>query len=126
MEADGGSSWLLDVILVLKCIGGWDRLIRVMDKQIWITDGPLEYYRVISGTTRSYPSPLGIMSIHQFRRKLNKYGKTPLWESNPSPISPKSYPTLKIPLGKSCGILGIRKVMSKGKVVIFSTFITIC
>ncbi|MFS8024425.1 hypothetical protein Hanom_Chr16g01463101 [Helianthus anomalus] len=31
-----------------------------------------------SGTTRSYPSPLGIMHIHQFRRKPNKYGKTPL------------------------------------------------
>ncbi|MFS8029066.1 hypothetical protein Hanom_Chr16g01517951 [Helianthus anomalus] len=27
--------------------------------QIWITDGPLEYHRNISGTTRSYPSLLG-------------------------------------------------------------------
>ncbi|MFS8023718.1 hypothetical protein Hanom_Chr16g01454751 [Helianthus anomalus] len=27
--------------------------------QIWITDGPLEYHRTISKTTRSYPSPLG-------------------------------------------------------------------
>ncbi|MFS7954673.1 hypothetical protein Hanom_Chr07g00633291 [Helianthus anomalus] len=38
---------------------------------------PLEYQRATRGTTRSYPSPLGIMS-HQFRRKLNKHGKTPL------------------------------------------------
>ncbi|MFS7965448.1 hypothetical protein Hanom_Chr09g00762361 [Helianthus anomalus] len=51
------------------------------EQQIWITDGPLKYYRATSGTTRSYPSPLGIMS-HQFRRKPNKYGKTPFWESN--------------------------------------------
>ncbi|MFS7969094.1 hypothetical protein Hanom_Chr09g00805131 [Helianthus anomalus] len=41
----------------------------------WITDGPLEYYRAISETIQSYPSPLGIMSIHQFRRKPNKYGE---------------------------------------------------
>ncbi|MFS7949699.1 hypothetical protein Hanom_Chr06g00574651 [Helianthus anomalus] len=48
------------------------------ERQIWITDGPLEYHRVTSGTTRSYPSPLGIiMPIHQFRRKPNKYGTTP-------------------------------------------------
>ncbi|MFS8026434.1 hypothetical protein Hanom_Chr16g01486681 [Helianthus anomalus] len=47
-------------------------------RQICITDGPLEYYRATSGTTRSYPSPLGIMSIHQFRRKTNKYVKIPL------------------------------------------------
>ncbi|MFS7978110.1 putative polyribonucleotide nucleotidyltransferase [Helianthus anomalus] len=33
--------------------------------KIWITDGPLEYHRATSGTTRSYPSPLGIMPIHQ-------------------------------------------------------------
>ncbi|MFS7907245.1 hypothetical protein Hanom_Chr01g00069001 [Helianthus anomalus] len=25
----------------------------------WITDGPLEYHRATSRTTRSYPSPLG-------------------------------------------------------------------
>ncbi|MFS7944275.1 hypothetical protein Hanom_Chr06g00510161 [Helianthus anomalus] len=47
------------------------------ERQIWITDGPLEYHRATSGTTRSYPSPLGIMPIHQFRSKPNKYGKTP-------------------------------------------------
>ncbi|MFS8000775.1 hypothetical protein Hanom_Chr13g01182421 [Helianthus anomalus] len=47
------------------------------ERQIWITDGPLEYHLATSGTTRSYPSPLGIMSIHQFRRKPNIYGKTP-------------------------------------------------
>ncbi|MFS7979746.1 hypothetical protein Hanom_Chr10g00931311 [Helianthus anomalus] len=52
------------------------------ERQIWITDGPLEYHRATSGITRSYPSPLDIMHIHQFRRKPNKYGKTPLWESN--------------------------------------------
>ncbi|MFS7982871.1 hypothetical protein Hanom_Chr11g00967871 [Helianthus anomalus] len=40
--------------------------------------GSLEYHCAINGTTRSYPSPLGIMHIHQFRRKPNKYGKTPL------------------------------------------------
>ncbi|KAM0061762.1 hypothetical protein Hdeb2414_s0004g00139921 [Helianthus debilis subsp. tardiflorus] len=45
------------------------------ERQIWITDGPLEYHRVTSGTTRSYPSPLGILPIHQFRRKPNKYEK---------------------------------------------------
>ncbi|MFS7949931.1 hypothetical protein Hanom_Chr06g00577431 [Helianthus anomalus] len=68
------------------------------ERQIWITDEPLEYHRATSRTTRSYPSPLGIMP-HQFRRKPNKYRKTPLWESNPGPISLKSYPTPKIPLG---------------------------
>ncbi|MFS8011726.1 hypothetical protein Hanom_Chr14g01312441 [Helianthus anomalus] len=47
------------------------------ERQIWITDGPLEYHRATRGTTRSYPSPLGIMS-HQFRRKPNKHGKTSL------------------------------------------------
>ncbi|KAJ0484909.1 hypothetical protein HanHA89_Chr14g0562141 [Helianthus annuus] len=47
------------------------------ERQIWITDGPLEYHRATRGTTRSYPSPLGIMP-HQFRRKPNKHGKTPL------------------------------------------------
>ncbi|MFS7950482.1 hypothetical protein Hanom_Chr07g00583761 [Helianthus anomalus] len=46
-------------------------------RQIWITDGLLKYHRVISGSTRSYPSPLSIMSIHQFSRKPNKYGKHP-------------------------------------------------
>ncbi|MFS7973914.1 hypothetical protein Hanom_Chr09g00862281 [Helianthus anomalus] len=29
------------------------------ERQIWITDGPLEYHRATSRTTRSYPSPLG-------------------------------------------------------------------
>ncbi|MFS7922704.1 hypothetical protein Hanom_Chr03g00252141 [Helianthus anomalus] len=29
------------------------------ERQIWITDGPLEYHRGTSRTTRSYPSPLG-------------------------------------------------------------------
>ncbi|MFS8025140.1 hypothetical protein Hanom_Chr16g01471431 [Helianthus anomalus] len=47
------------------------------ERQNWITDGPLEYHRATRGTTRSYPSPLGIMP-HQFRRKPNKHGKTPL------------------------------------------------
>ncbi|MFS8033097.1 hypothetical protein Hanom_Chr17g01565471 [Helianthus anomalus] len=28
------------------------------ERQIWITDGPLEYHRVTSRNTRSYPSPL--------------------------------------------------------------------
>ncbi|MFS7984357.1 hypothetical protein Hanom_Chr11g00985551 [Helianthus anomalus] len=42
-------------------------------RQIWIIDGTLEYHRATSGTTRSYPSPLGIMPIHQFRRKPNKF-----------------------------------------------------
>ncbi|MFS7997207.1 hypothetical protein Hanom_Chr12g01138951 [Helianthus anomalus] len=41
---------------------------------MWITDGALEYNRATSGTTRSYPSPLDIMHIHQFRCKHNKYG----------------------------------------------------
>ncbi|MFS8000099.1 hypothetical protein Hanom_Chr12g01174391 [Helianthus anomalus] len=50
----------------------------------------MEYHRATSGTTRSYPSPIGIMPIHQFRRKPNKYGKTPLWESNPRPIGPET------------------------------------
>ncbi|MFS7945043.1 hypothetical protein Hanom_Chr06g00519321 [Helianthus anomalus] len=51
------------------------------ERQIWITDGSLEYHRATSGTIRSYPSPLGIMSIHQFRRKPNKYEKKNLlWE----------------------------------------------
>ncbi|MFS7908709.1 hypothetical protein Hanom_Chr01g00086311 [Helianthus anomalus] len=29
------------------------------ERQIWITDGPLEYHHATSTTTRSYPSPLG-------------------------------------------------------------------
>ncbi|MFS7929423.1 hypothetical protein Hanom_Chr04g00332381 [Helianthus anomalus] len=66
-----------------------DIYIYFFERQIWITDGPLEYHRATRGTTRSYPSPLGIMS-HQFRRKPNKHGKTPLWESNPGPIGPKA------------------------------------
>ncbi|MFS7918808.1 hypothetical protein Hanom_Chr03g00205491 [Helianthus anomalus] len=50
----------------------------LFERLIWITDGPLEYHRAISETTRSYPSPLGIMPILQFRSKPNKYRKTPL------------------------------------------------
>ncbi|MFS7889139.1 hypothetical protein Hanom_Chr00s000003g01603401 [Helianthus anomalus] len=30
-----------------------------LNGKFWITDGPLEYYRATSRTTRSYPSPLG-------------------------------------------------------------------
>ncbi|MFS7895576.1 hypothetical protein Hanom_Chr00s003057g01708381 [Helianthus anomalus] len=52
-------------------------IVFFFERQIWITDGPLEYYRSTSGTTRSYPSPLGIIPIHQFKRKPNKYGKNP-------------------------------------------------
>ncbi|MFS8033450.1 hypothetical protein Hanom_Chr17g01569721 [Helianthus anomalus] len=47
------------------------------------------YIDTYSGTTQSYPSgpsPPGIMSIHQFRRKPNKYGKTPIVG-----IEPRSY-----------------------------------
>ncbi|MFS7937221.1 hypothetical protein Hanom_Chr05g00425061 [Helianthus anomalus] len=29
------------------------------ERQIWNTDGPLEYHRATSRTTRSYPSLLG-------------------------------------------------------------------
>ncbi|MFS7889826.1 hypothetical protein Hanom_Chr00s000005g01611621 [Helianthus anomalus] len=47
----------------------------IFEQQIWIAGGPLEYHRATSGTTRSYPSSLDIMSIHQFRRKPNKYEK---------------------------------------------------
>ncbi|MFS8027254.1 hypothetical protein Hanom_Chr16g01496501 [Helianthus anomalus] len=75
------------------------------ERQIWITDGSLEYHRATSETTRSYPSPLGIMPIHQFRRKPNKYGKNPLWESNPEPIGPKALSHPQMPLGyKAMGI----------------------
>ncbi|MFS7951632.1 hypothetical protein Hanom_Chr07g00597391 [Helianthus anomalus] len=49
----------------------------------------LEYHCATSRITRSYPSPLGIMPIHQFRSKHNKYRKKPLWESNPIPLGPK-------------------------------------
>ncbi|MFS8001431.1 hypothetical protein Hanom_Chr13g01190321 [Helianthus anomalus] len=52
------------------------------EPQIWSTDGSLEHHRATNGTIRSYSSPLGIMPIHQFRRKPHKYRKTPLWESN--------------------------------------------
>ncbi|MFS7964715.1 hypothetical protein Hanom_Chr08g00753601 [Helianthus anomalus] len=59
-------------------------------------DRSLEYYRATSGTTRSYPSPLGIMAIHQFRRKPNKCGKKlRLWKSNPGPIGSKTLSTPK-------------------------------
>ncbi|MFS7965417.1 hypothetical protein Hanom_Chr09g00762011 [Helianthus anomalus] len=49
-----------------------------------ITDGPLEYHRAINRIIRSYPSPLGIMSIHQFRRNPNNYGKNPIVGIEPS------------------------------------------
>ncbi|MFS7917346.1 hypothetical protein Hanom_Chr03g00187951 [Helianthus anomalus] len=52
-------------------------------------DGPLEYHRATSGITRSYLYPLGIMPIHQFRRKHNKYEKNPLVRIEPR-ISSKS------------------------------------
>ncbi|MFS7891004.1 hypothetical protein Hanom_Chr05g00451091 [Helianthus anomalus] len=42
------------------------------------TDGLLEYNRATRETIRSYPFSLGIMPIHQFRRKPNKYEKTPI------------------------------------------------
>ncbi|MFS7924360.1 hypothetical protein Hanom_Chr03g00271661 [Helianthus anomalus] len=45
------------------------------ERQIWITDEPLKYHRATDGTTKSYPSPLGIILIHQFKRKPNKYEK---------------------------------------------------
>ncbi|MFS7899415.1 hypothetical protein Hanom_Chr00s056836g01783301 [Helianthus anomalus] len=32
--------------------------IYIFERQIWITDGALEYHRATSRTTRSYPSPL--------------------------------------------------------------------
>ncbi|MFS7986188.1 hypothetical protein Hanom_Chr11g01007451 [Helianthus anomalus] len=51
-------------------------MIFFLNRKFWITDGPLEYDRATSGTTRSYRSPLCIIPIHQFRRKPNKYGKT--------------------------------------------------
>ncbi|MFS8033033.1 hypothetical protein Hanom_Chr17g01564701 [Helianthus anomalus] len=59
-------------------------------RQIWITDRPLENNRATSGTTRSYLSPLGIIHIHQLRKKPNKYGKSRLYESNTEPIDPKA------------------------------------
>ncbi|MFS8013546.1 hypothetical protein Hanom_Chr14g01334221 [Helianthus anomalus] len=65
------------------------------ERQIWITDGLLNYHRAISGTTRSYPSPPGIiMSIHQFRRKPNTYGKNPHCGNRTQDLLvSKSYPT---------------------------------
>ncbi|KAM0020579.1 hypothetical protein Hdeb2414_s0025g00668671 [Helianthus debilis subsp. tardiflorus] len=36
-----------------------NRELLFFERQIWITDGPLEYHRATSRTTRSYPSPLG-------------------------------------------------------------------
>ncbi|MFS7933870.1 hypothetical protein Hanom_Chr04g00384871 [Helianthus anomalus] len=71
------------------------------ERQIWITDGPLEYHRVTSRTTRSYPSPLDIMPIHQFRRKPDKYWKNPLVGIEPRTylLVPKPYLTPKTPLG---------------------------
>ncbi|MFS8025528.1 hypothetical protein Hanom_Chr16g01476151 [Helianthus anomalus] len=64
------------------------------ERQIWITDGPLEYHRATSGTTRSYPSPLDIMPIHQFKRKPNRYGKNPRCGNRTQDLLvPKPYPT---------------------------------
>ncbi|MFS7974772.1 hypothetical protein Hanom_Chr10g00872601 [Helianthus anomalus] len=55
------------------------------ERQIWITDGPLEYHRATSGTTRSYPSPLGIMPIQQS-------GGNPINMENPLVrIEPRTY-----------------------------------
>ncbi|MFS7997621.1 hypothetical protein Hanom_Chr12g01143931 [Helianthus anomalus] len=70
-----------------------------IERKIWITDGSVEYHRATSGITRSYPSLLGIMPIHQFRRKLNKYGKTHLCKSNAGPNNPKILSHSKITLG---------------------------
>ncbi|MFS8030581.1 hypothetical protein Hanom_Chr17g01535681 [Helianthus anomalus] len=68
--------------------------------KFWITDGPLEYHRVTSGTTRLYPYPLGILLIHQFRRKPNKYGKNPFCGNRTQDLLvPKPYSTPKMPLG---------------------------
>ncbi|MFS7996808.1 hypothetical protein Hanom_Chr12g01134141 [Helianthus anomalus] len=69
------------------------------ERQIWITDGSLEYHRTTRGITRSYPSPLGIIS-HQFRRKSNKHGKTPPCGNRTYDLLiPKVYLTMKMPLG---------------------------
>ncbi|MFS8028993.1 hypothetical protein Hanom_Chr16g01517101 [Helianthus anomalus] len=46
------------------------------ERQIWITDGLLQYHRATSRTTRSYPSPLGNNAYTPIRRKPNKSGKT--------------------------------------------------
>ncbi|MFS7895212.1 hypothetical protein Hanom_Chr00s002522g01701121 [Helianthus anomalus] len=69
---------------------------------------PLEYHRATCGTTRSYPSPLGIMSIHQFRSKPNKYGKKlPCGNRTQDLLVPKPYPTHKMPQGyKAMGCSG--------------------
>ncbi|MFS7971140.1 hypothetical protein Hanom_Chr09g00829191 [Helianthus anomalus] len=71
-----------------------------LNGKIWITDGPLEYHRAISGTTRSYPSPLGILPIHQFRGKPNKYEKNLLCVNRTHDLLvPKRYLSPKMPLG---------------------------
>ncbi|MFS7924785.1 hypothetical protein Hanom_Chr03g00276751 [Helianthus anomalus] len=49
------------------------------ERQIWITDGPLEYHRTTNRTTRSYPSPL---YTNSGGNPIN-LRKPPLWESNP-------------------------------------------
>ncbi|MFS7950514.1 hypothetical protein Hanom_Chr07g00584151 [Helianthus anomalus] len=54
---------------------GCDAHNLLFNRQMWIIDGPMEYHRATSGTTRNYPSPLVIMPIHQFIRKPNKYEK---------------------------------------------------
>ncbi|MFS7899665.1 hypothetical protein Hanom_Chr00s071463g01789091 [Helianthus anomalus] len=67
-----------------------NHLLFFLERQIWITDGPLEYHRATRGTTRSYPSPLGIMP-HQFSRKPNKHGKTSIVGIEPMTyIGPKA------------------------------------
>ncbi|MFS8013438.1 hypothetical protein Hanom_Chr14g01332971 [Helianthus anomalus] len=45
------------------------------ERQIWINDRSLEYHRVTSGTTRSYPSPLGNNVYTHIREKPNKSEK---------------------------------------------------
>ncbi|MFS7945115.1 hypothetical protein Hanom_Chr06g00520221 [Helianthus anomalus] len=59
----------------------------------------LEYHHVISGITRSYPSPLGIMHIHKFKRKPNKYEKNLLVKIEPRTYWFKVLSHPKIPLG---------------------------
>ncbi|MFS7964029.1 hypothetical protein Hanom_Chr08g00745291 [Helianthus anomalus] len=39
--------------------GSLSEPIFFFERQIWITDGQLEYHRATSRTTRLYPSPLG-------------------------------------------------------------------
>ncbi|MFS7920179.1 hypothetical protein Hanom_Chr03g00221391 [Helianthus anomalus] len=67
--------------------------------KFWITDGSMEYHRATDRTTRSYLSSLGIMSIYQFSRKPNKYGKNPLCDNRTQDLLvPNPYPNTKMPL----------------------------